>query len=243
MNYRGLSYLRKNKNLLPALALVVLSCGFIFSSCSKKKSEEEITITLKTEGTTLSQPAVAPPPAQGEPSFPVKQGHEAVVKAKTGEEKPEHRVARAVQQHNENETANKATQVAVNVPPAVKGPSPEDIARQQVLAIIDRQKQAMVTKNVSLALEDIAGNNDQNKRTLEDYFNRYDKIDVTFSNISINVSGNTAIAVMDQKTSIVTKSVIPQTITELTKVQWTFVDGNNRWFISGTQILAKMKDR
>jgi hypothetical protein len=129
------------------------------------------------------------------------------------------------------------------VPPAAPQPSPEDVARQNVLAIINRQKQAMVTKNVSLALQDIAGNSDQNKQALEDYFNRYEKIDVNFSNISINVSGNTAIAVMDQRTSIVTKSLIPQTITESTKVQWTFIEENSRWLISGTQILAKMKDR
>ena len=101
----------------------------------------------------------------------------------------------------------------------------------------------MITKNVPLALQDIAGNNDQNKRALEDYFNRYEKIDVNFSNISINVSGSSATAVMDQRTSIVTKSLIPQTITELTRVQWTFIEEDNRWLISGTQILSKMKDK
>ncbi|MCL5879055.1 MAG: hypothetical protein M1428_04575 [Deltaproteobacteria bacterium] len=155
------------KKIVVLCSVAMIASATVFSACSKKKKEEDITITLKTEGAI--------------PAF--------------------------------------------------------------YIYLIKRQKLAMITKNVPLALQDIAGNNDQNKRALEDYFNRYEKIDVNFSNISINVSGNTATAVMDQRTSIVTKSLIPQTITELTKVQWTFIEEDDRWLISGTQILSKMKDK
>ncbi|MCL4557690.1 MAG: hypothetical protein M1491_03530 [Deltaproteobacteria bacterium] len=229
------------KKLVIIHTAIAFSIVLMLPACSKKKSEEEITITLKTEGSVPSQSVSAQPSVQARPALPVK--HEAGATVGAREKRLVSRTARQPQKSARNETVKKTPMVAVNAPSPVSGPSPEDIAKQQILAIIDRQKQAMVTKNVSLALEDIVGSHDQNRQALEDYFNRYDKIDVSFSNISINVMAGTAIAVMDQRTSIVTKSVIPQTITELTRVQWTFVDVNGRWYISGTQILSKLKDK
>ncbi len=227
--------------LICSVAMIVSAT--VFSSCSKKNKEEDITITLKTEGAVPAQTSTAQGPSQEKPL--TQEKHKTLpIQRETPKEARHEKVGPLPERktlENNNRTARE--QVASNVPHAAPQPSPEDVARQHVLAIINRQKQAMVTKNVSLALQDIAGNSDQNKRALEDYFNRYEKIDVNFSNISINVSGNTAIAVMDQRTSIVTKSLIPQTITELTRVQWTFVEDSNRWLISGTQILSKLKDR
>ncbi len=222
---------------------VVLSSVLMLSACSKKKSEEEITITLKTEGTVSPQSVTTDTSTSTRPSVPLKQ--EAVHDRKGRVKKTEQAMVQPLQGQTapENKTPGMQTQVASNAPPVVQQPSPEDIARQQILAIINRQKQAMAAKNVNLALEDLAGNHDQNEQALQDYFDRYEKISVDFSNISVNVSGGTAIAVMDQRTSIVTKSVIPQTVTELTKVQWTFVDENGKWFITGTQILSKMKGK
>lgn len=229
------------KFIMVGMGIAFLSV-LLFSACSKKKSEEEITITLKTEGALPSQP-----PAAVRQPLPARQETEHAAKTRSREEKPVRHVLETGQQPAQNKTANKTTRVAVNTPsvsqPQPSGPSPEDVTKQQILAVIDRQKQAMATKNVTLALEDIAGSHDQNKQALEDYFNRYDKIDVNFYNISVNVSGNTATALMNQRTSIVTKGIIPQTVTELTKVQWTFVDENNRWLITGTQILAKLKEK
>ncbi len=235
------------KFIMIGMGIAFLSV-LLFSACSKKKSEEEITITLKTEGALPSQTvAASQPPAAVRQPLPVRHETEHSAKTRSREEKPVRHVLGAGQQPAQNKTANETTSVAVNTPsasqPQPQGPSPEDIAKQQILAVIDRQKQAMATKNVALALEDIAGNHDQNKQALEDYFNRYDTIDVNFYNITVNVSGNTASALMNQRTSIVTKGIIPQTVTELTKVQWTFVDENNRWVITGTQIMAKLKEK
>ncbi len=231
------------KKIVLICSVAMIVSATVFSSCSKKNKEEDITITLKTEGAAPAQPSTAQVPSQEKPLTQEKHKTEPMQREKFKEAR--HEKARPLPERKspENNGLTAREQVASNVPPAAPQPSPEDIARQHVVAIINRQKQAMVTKNVSLALQDIAGSSDQNKRALEDYFNRYEKIDVNFSNISVNVSGNTATAVMDQRTSIVTKSLIPQTITELTRVQWTFIEEDNRWLISGTQILSKMKDK
>ena len=230
------------KKIIMLCSVVLIASATVFSACSKKKKEEDITITLKTEGTVPAQQTAGqtprPPeqtPEKTKPS-PGKRERVKEVRHERAASAPEPKITG-------NRVQSEPQHVASAAPQPAPQPSPEAIARDQIRSIINRQKQAMITKNVPLALQDVAGNNDQNKRALEDYFNRYDKIDVNFSNISINVSGNTATALMDQKTSIVTKSLIPQTITELTRVQWTFVEEDGRWFISGTQILSKMKDK
>ncbi len=229
------------KRLVRIAMVIAVSALLMLPACSRKKSEQEITITLKTEGIAPSQPVVVEPAAPAKPARAARHETEAANRAR------EKRQGRVAQQQARTPltggAVEKMTQVAVIVPPASRVPSQETIAKQQIIAIIKRQKQAMVTKNVALALQDIAGSQGQNRQALEDYFSRYDKIHVDFSNISISVMGGTAIAVMDQRTSIVTKSVIPQTITELTKVQWTFVNEDNRWYISGTQILSKLKGK
>lgn len=228
------------KKIFVLCTAAVVCTLLVFSACSKKKSEEEITITLKTEGSPAAQAATAQAVAAAKPAVPE---HSEPVPVRRGKERTarhEKAMKLPAQQVPEKRAAPAGTQVASTAPPAVQQTSPDDIARQQILAIINRQKQAMAAKNVNLALADLAGNHDQNQRTLQDYFNRYDKISVIFSNISINVSGSSAFAVMDQKTSIVTKSVIPQTVTEHTKVQWTFVQENGRWLITGTQILSRV---
>ena len=228
------------KKIVVLCSVALFASATVFSSCSKKKKEEDITITLKTEGAVPAGPPAGqiPRPAEQqakEQPKPVPGKRERVkeVRRERVSSLPQRKVPGIKTEPIQQQVANAVPQQ----------PSPEAVAREQIRSIINRQKQAMITKNVPLALQDIAGNNEQNKRALEDYFNRYENIDVNFSNISINVSGNTATAVMDQRTSIVTKSLIPQTITELTRVQWTFVEEGGRWLISGTQILSKMKDK
>ncbi len=226
--------IRSKKFVVLCFGAAVMAAGLV-GACSKKGKEQDITITLKTEGTAPVRTAATPPapaPAQ-QPAVPVHRRPAPRTRKEVREIRHEQAAPRPARQVQEK--------VASAAPPP--GPSPQEIAQEQILAIIGRQKQAMVTKNVPLALQDVAGNNDQNKQALEEYFSRYEKIDVSFSNISINVAGTSAIAVMNQRTSIVTKSLIPQTITELTKVQWTFIQENGRWLISGTQILQKLKDK
>ncbi|MCL4478520.1 MAG: hypothetical protein M1381_05400 [Deltaproteobacteria bacterium] len=234
MNYKKLIYIS---------VTTVTVFGLIITACSKKKKEEEITITLKTEGTAPSQTSI---PSQLQPvPRPIESNKEpATNKAKAENPKkhvkPLHREI-YVKTTSSTPAKKQPEEVTVNVPSSKLQPSPADVAKKEIIAIINRQKQAMAQKNVGLALEDLAGNRAQNASTLENYFNRYQKIDVSFSKISINVSGNTATAIMNQKTSIVTKSLIPETITELTEVQWTFVNDNNRWLITATQILKKIQ--
>lgn len=227
------STIRYKKQIVLCAVAAVVAAGLLVS-CSKKSTEQDITITLKTEGATPAPAAAHQAPAPlPKPAAPEHR-------------KPAHRVRNENRGITHEQEASRPVphapeQIAAAVPSP--GPTPQEIAQQQILAIIGRQKQAMVTKNVQLALQDVAGNNEQNRQALEEYFDRYEKIDVSFSNIAINVAGTTATAVMNQKTTIVTKSLIPQAVTELTKVQWTFVQESGRWLISGTQILSRMKDR
>ena len=230
------------KKIVVLCSVAMIASATVFSACSKKKKEEDITITLKTEGAVPAQPPAGQTPRPAEQQAK-EQPKPVPGKRESVKEVRRERVSSLPQRKVPGNKTESIQQVASAVPQPPQQPSPEAVAREQIRSIINRQKQAMITKNVSLALQDIAGNNEQNKRALEDYFNRYEKIDVNFSNISVNVSGNTATAVMDQRTSIVTKSLIPQTITELTKVQWTFIEEDNRWLISGTQILSKLKDK
>ncbi len=236
------SYMKHN---MPVSAgLVVLAVLMALPACSKKKSEEDITITLRTEAPAPVVSPASPSSTTVRPARPPEKG--AVPHKKSRSTQARHRAVKPVSKPVpggapvESRAAPARTQVAVNVPPAVKQPSPADAARQQILAIIGRQRSAMASKNIDLALRDIAGNHDQNRRALQDYFDRYKKISVDFSNISIDVSGGTATAVMDQRTSIVTRGFISQTVTELTRVQWTFVNTQGRWLITGTRILSKM---
>jgi len=233
MNYKKISVIH---------IILVIMLIMVFSACSKKKKEEDITITLKTEGTVASQaitpqasqlPKPLPKPVEGRKAKPV-----LATKENAKKNREENKIVPLQEQSTTNKLPQVQEQLATNVP-LPSQPSAEEIAKQEILSIINRQKQAMKTKNISLALEDIAGNINQNKKALEDYFNRYANIDVDFFNISITVQGNTATAVMNQKTSVVTKSLIPQTITELNRVQWTFIRENKKWFISGTQILSR----
>ncbi|MGB9735450.1 MAG: nuclear transport factor 2 family protein [bacterium] len=227
------------KPLLTYIILLIIFASLL-SSCSKKKKEEDITITLKTESTVPTQQVTSTTPSSPKPVTKEKQV-QGIKKTETSIKQKVHEVT-ATQQLQTGKELQPPQQLSVNTPPPRPEPAPEDIARQEIMSIINRQKQAMKTKNLSLALEDLAGNAEQNKKALEDYFNRYEKIDVDFSNISINVAGNSAVVVMNQRTSVVTKSLIPQTITELTRVQWTFAKENDRWVISGTQILGRMKE-
>lgn len=212
----------------------------VVSTCSKKKKEEDITITLKTESAISSHQIT---PSTSTLSKPLKKEKPKIVSSPKKEvEIRQKKMEITSSQQQISKEPQVQQQVAVNTPAPQPQPSLEDIAKQEIMSIINRQKQAMKTKNISLALEDLAGNTNQNKKALEDYFNRYEKIDVDFYNISININGNNAFVIMNQKTSVVTKSLIPQTISEQTKVQWTFVKEDNRWLISGTQILGRMKE-
>ena len=231
------------KKIVVLCSVAIIASATVFSACSKKKNEEDITITLKTEGAVPAQPPAGQTPRLEEQQAKEKPNPVPGKRENVKEVRRERVVSLPQRKVSRNKTEPIQQQVASATPQPPPQPSPEAVARELIRSIINRQKQAMITKNVPLALQDIAGNNEQNKRALEDYFNRYEKIDVNFSNISINVSGSSATAVMDQRTSIVTKSLIPQTITELTRVQWTFIEEDNRWLISGTQILSKMKDK
>ncbi len=230
MNYR---------KFLLTIIIIIISFGLMLSACSKKKKEQEITITLKTEGVTPAKHGTAPPAA--------KTTSQKKQKSITAKKKRLKKINRTYNKripavsHVKNKAIAGKTQIATNIPATISAPSPEDIAKRAIIAIIGRQKQAMATKDINLALEDLAGNHKQNEQTLKGYFDRYEKINVNFSNISINIIGSSATATMDQKTAIVTKSIIPQTITELTKVQWKFVNKNGRWLITGTHILARLK--
>ena len=105
------------------------------------------------------------------------------------------------------------------------------------MAIVRRQEVAFEEKNVALYMADMITKTPKLEKSVERFFEKHEKIEVTFEPQDITVKDKTARVILQQSTHLVPKRGRPQD--QRARILWglTKVEGN--WKINETKILEK----
>jgi hypothetical protein len=113
-----------------------------------------------------------------------------------------------------------------------------DDEKKRILAILERQKQAFESEDISLYAVDLITTPPKTKRTVERFFEEHDEIRVSFQDPEIIVEDEKALVIMLQTTSFMAEEEgRPKTV--MSRVLWKLVNIDGNWKIYETKILEK----
>jgi serine/threonine-protein kinase len=132
--------------------------------------------------------------------------------------------------------------VAAVVPPGVEmqPPRPDQVERDWILAIVKRQEEAFESKNVDLAMVDLATSDNELRKEITKVFEQYARIEMSFDVQDLTLTGDSATLKMIQSTRLVSKGTRPEQKTR-TKVLWELSKVENSWKIRDTKVLEKLQ--
>ncbi|MBI3811084.1 MAG: hypothetical protein HY283_02600 [Nitrospirae bacterium] len=110
--------------------------------------------------------------------------------------------------------------------------------KDQIKEILRRQEIAFENKDLALYAVDLIRITPEMKSVIERFFNRYDRITLSFENPEITLQDTTAVVIMLQTTGFLPKRE-GRLQTVQTQVRWKLVKVDGQWKIYDTTLLKK----